>query len=168
MARALGATDESHSRPVFVAFVVVGQTEQLERLHSAVVTLEVVELLALAAEFVSVDADPAMAGVEQRRAGLGGAGQFSLRDLLVADDHRPVDEGFVTELLPAVVGRRRSRFTVDARPAYARGVAGPITSIPRRSSSAGATSMKSSATSNSSSTAVGFVFERTRGRPARG
>ena len=112
----LGATDESNARPVFVAVVVVGEAEQFERLHPAVVTLEVVELLALAAEFVGVDADPAMAGVEQGRAGLGGAGEFGFRDLFVADDHRPVDEGFVTELLAAVVGRRRSRFAVDADP----------------------------------------------------
>ena len=74
------------------------------------------ELEAFAAQLVGVDADPAMAGVEQRGARFGGAGQFRLGDRLVADDELPVDECLVPELLLAVVGRRGRRLPGDAHP----------------------------------------------------
>ena len=99
-----------------VAVVGVGELQQFERVDSAVVLAQRGELEAFAAEFVGVDADPAMAGVEQRGAGFGGAGQFGLGDRLVADDELPVDERLVTELLLAVVGRRRRGLAGDADP----------------------------------------------------
>ena len=95
--------------PLVVAVVVVGELQQFEWVDAAVVLAQRGELQALAAQLVGVDADPAMAGVEQRGARFGGAGQFGLGDRLVADDELPVDECLVTELLLAVVGRRGRR-----------------------------------------------------------
>ena len=40
--------------------------------------------------------------------------EFGVGDRFVVDDHRPLDERLVTELLAAVVGGRRRRLTVDA------------------------------------------------------
>ena len=112
--RRAGRVTEPDERVLLVAVVVVGEPEEFERLHSTVVAPEVLELLTLASELVGVDANPAVAGVEQRRSCLGRAGEFGLGDRFVADHHRPVDERLVAELLLAVVGGCRGGFAVDA------------------------------------------------------
>ena len=96
--------------------LVVGEAEEFDRGDRRLGGLEFGELGALAAQFVGVDANPAVAGVQQGGADLFGAGDLGFGDLLVADHHLPLDECFFAELLLAVVGRRRRGLAVDAHP----------------------------------------------------
>ncbi len=97
-----GAVD-ADGRAVFGGVVVVGQLQELERGDTAARLFQFALLVPLAAQLVRVDADPAVAGVQQRGARLLGACQLALGDLLVADDEFPLDECLAPELLLAVV-----------------------------------------------------------------
>jgi hypothetical protein len=96
--------------------LVVGQAQQFDRRDHGLGRAQFGELGAFAAQFVGVDADPPVPGVQQRGADLLGPGDLRLGDLLVADHHLPLDQRLRAELLLAVVGRRRRGLAVDAHP----------------------------------------------------
>ena len=106
-----------------------------------------------------VDADPPIAGVQQRSPGLLGAGQLGCRD------RRRTSSSAAAVKVHCTIASRlkpadRSLGDGDARPRTATVArtrcSGPISSMPARSSSAGAWSRNSSAASTSSSTAAGW------------
>ena len=101
-------------RPLVGRLVVVRELEELQRADPARRRLELADALALAAQLVGVDADPALAGVQQGRARLRRPGELGLGDLGVVDDQLPLDQRLAAEPALAVVGRRRRGLAGDA------------------------------------------------------
>ena len=131
-----------------------GEVQERDGVDDAVLARVFVEALAGLAQRRRIDAHPPPSGVQQRCASGVGAGELGGRDrarvVTFGDDEPPVDDGVAVETRP-LLGRvacatvpRTERFARTRR-------SGPISSMPSRSSSAGACSRNRSAASRSSS-----------------